>query len=295
MKRKFGKSWLVAGVLALGISAAVPSVTWARERTEAVRYNSLPREVRRTLDDERGNHEVLGIQYVDQDGKLFYRCTVALKNGERNIRIQPGGALLSVEDVREAEAPDFRKSKDDWYRIREERERARDEYWHREDERVRATARDPERVRWDDLPPRVQFALMRESYGVRPDYVVRYRDGNRVIWQTNIPDGPGRVHMVQVSTDGVLLNGAEFTSGGRPLPGDFRIRTVDFEDLPRSVRYTLDHDYRGARIPTITVTTRRGQRLYGVTVQEPRYDRYLVIDEDGEVLSDIKGRDYSGR
>ena len=292
MNGKLRKSWMVAGMLTMGVCAAMPAFTEAREETRSVRYETLPREVLRTLDEERAGRRVLAVQFVVQDGKEFYRCTVALKRGERNIRIQPGGNLLSVEDVREVDVPAFHKAGDDWYHEREQRDVAREEYWKRLDERVRATARDPERVAWDELPPRVQAVFIRVSYGAKVDYIVRYRDGGRVIYQTNIPDGPGRRHMVQATWDGVIVSEAAFTDNGRPIEGDFKARIVEWEDLPRSVKFALDHDYHGARVSHIDFSTHRGQRLYNVTIDEPRHDRFLVIDEDGDVLSNIVGRDF---
>ena len=286
---------IVVGWLMVSLCTALASPAWAREESRAVRYQSLPREVQQTLDEERGEHRILGIQSVVQDDKEFFRCTVELKRGERYIRIQPGGHLLSVEDVREVEVAEIRKSGNNWHREHEDREQARAEYWRRADERVRATVKDPERVMWDALPPRVQALFVRVSYGAKVDYIIRYRDGGRVIYQTNIPDGPGRRHMVQATWDGVIVGEGAFTDDGRPIQGDYKVRTTEWEELPSGVKYTLEHDYRGARISHIDFSTYRGERqykLYNITIDEPRHDRFLVITEDGDVISDIVGRDY---
>ena len=64
-----------------------------------IKYNDLPREVRQTLDKERGRHEVRQINFVRRDNREFYRCILDLRGDDLAIRINPAGKLLSFQEV----------------------------------------------------------------------------------------------------------------------------------------------------------------------------------------------------
>ena len=116
--------WLVSAALALGVSAAVPSIAradygrgyrdadrrWERDRHDHGRYErdfdvnvsirDVPHAVRHTIDDLRRGRRIESVQYVRRDGKYFYRFRVDARGHEDvNFRINPGGRLLSVQEV----------------------------------------------------------------------------------------------------------------------------------------------------------------------------------------------------
>src|SRR5258705_1776384 len=63
-----------------------------------VRYDDLPREVRRTCDDERGRNEIRSIQFVRRDNREFYRVIVDTRGDDLAIRINNVGKLLSIDE-----------------------------------------------------------------------------------------------------------------------------------------------------------------------------------------------------
>ena len=123
-----------SAVLALGLMSAVPSLAnaddrrWDRGRDDwrdrrEVRYDRdyrddhrhysrdfdidvplsrVPRDVLRTVDRETRGRRIESVQYVSRDGKLFYRVRVddpGRHDHDVNIRVQPGGRLLSIEEA----------------------------------------------------------------------------------------------------------------------------------------------------------------------------------------------------
>jgi len=67
---------------------ASPGVLAAeRDREEWVKYEDTPREVKRALDRERGNHEIKRIDHVFRDGREFYRAIIDTKFGEIEIEL----------------------------------------------------------------------------------------------------------------------------------------------------------------------------------------------------------------
>jgi hypothetical protein len=104
------RKWILAGALAFGFAGVVaaPTMSYAkepaaarREYDEEVRYNELPKEVQRTVDKERGKHEVKSFQHVMRDGREFYRAVIDTKGDDKVIRIKPAGELLTEQEARD--------------------------------------------------------------------------------------------------------------------------------------------------------------------------------------------------
>jgi hypothetical protein len=138
-------AWIGSAALALGVSAAVPSLTQAapwRDRDD-VRYREdarfrdrydhrdrdyrdsrvsdrddcrdfdvdvslrdVPRAVLATADCERHGNRIESVQYVRRDGKLFYRVRLddpGPRDRDVNLRIQPGGRLLSIQEAEQCD------------------------------------------------------------------------------------------------------------------------------------------------------------------------------------------------
>src|SRR5438105_2194323 len=148
----------------------------------------------------------------------------------------------------------------------------------REAERVTATAANPEHVDWDKLPASVRATLLRESGGERLDNVARYREKDNVIYQSNIPDGRDRIHMVQLLTDGSIYNEGEFNTTGQKIQEPERPRTIGYQDLPRRLQDVIDREAPTGRIPHVDVATRRDHKLYTVQIDEPNRTRYLTLN-----------------
>jgi len=62
----------------------------------------VPYEVMRTVDCERHGRRIEAVQFVCRDGKEFYRFRIddpGRYDRDVNIRVQPGGRLLSIEEA----------------------------------------------------------------------------------------------------------------------------------------------------------------------------------------------------
>ena len=67
-----------------------------------VPLSRVPRDVLRTVDCETRGRRIESVQYVSRDGKLFYRFRIddpGRYDRDVNIRVQPGGRLLSIEEA----------------------------------------------------------------------------------------------------------------------------------------------------------------------------------------------------
>jgi len=62
----------------------------------------VPYDVMRTVDCERRGRRIEAVQFVRRDGKEFYRFRIddpGWRDRDVNIRVQPGGRLLSIEEA----------------------------------------------------------------------------------------------------------------------------------------------------------------------------------------------------
>lgn len=89
-------------------------VVVVREREEcrdfdvSVSLRDVPPQVLDAVNCERRGHPIESAQYVRRDGKLFYRFRIddadrRGRDNDFNIRVSPGGRLLSIADAE----PDF--------------------------------------------------------------------------------------------------------------------------------------------------------------------------------------------
>ena len=124
---------IAPAALALGLMSAVPSFAKAdsrydRDRREYRDYRDrdyrdyrddrryyydrdidvdiplsrVPGDVLRTVDCERHGRRIEAVQFVRRDGKEFYRFRIddpSWRDRDVNIRVQPGGRLLSIEEA----------------------------------------------------------------------------------------------------------------------------------------------------------------------------------------------------
>jgi hypothetical protein len=200
--------------------------------------------------------------------------------------------LLSVQETSQADLVRYQAEPDKVYREYEDREFRRDKHWQDDFARVTATAQHPDMVRWEDIPPRVRVTFMRESGGVKPDQILRYREHDNIIFQTNIPTGGGRVHMLQVLPNGDIYNEGDFNEHGKVENRDWRPHTVSYGDVPRRVREVVDREGGRGRIIHVDEARRPGGDIYTVEVDEPGdTTRYLTVRDDGKILSDITESD----
>jgi hypothetical protein len=75
---------------------------YTREFDVDVPLSRVPRQALRTAEIESRGRRIESVQYVSRDGKLFYRFRIddpGRFDRDVNIRVQPGGRLLSIEEA----------------------------------------------------------------------------------------------------------------------------------------------------------------------------------------------------
>lgn len=300
MQNRFNYRWLLGGVAAIGLIGTfapqahaqrerrVVVVEYREEESRAIDFRELPRDVRHRLDDLRGDHEVTSIQYVRNNDRAFYRCLVKTRGGYRNIRLGTDGRLVGDDFISAYELEGWHGRGGDkaFFTDWERRQWEEEHYWAREHERVRVSVEHPERIEIDHIPPRVRATFFREAGGEAVTFIVRYRQGEDIIYQTNVSDGPGRTRVIQATPDGHLV-GETTVGAGR---SDLRVRTADYSELPWAVRRTVNRETDGQFIRHVDIAERHDHRIFTVQVDEGHFTRYLTINEEGRILQDVSDR-----
>jgi hypothetical protein len=83
-----------------------------RDFDTEVSLRDVPRAVLDTADCERHGRRIESVQYVRRDGKLFYRVRLddpSPRDRDMNLRIQPGGRLLSIQEAESCDPGYFRR------------------------------------------------------------------------------------------------------------------------------------------------------------------------------------------
>lgn len=227
-----------------------------------VKYEDLPRDVRRTLDRERGNHEVRVIQFVRRDNREFYRCIIDQRGDDLAVRIGPSGKILSMEEV------------DDWAVGRES---ARWDY-----NRERA-------IRFDDVPREVRRTIDRERDG-RPVKQVVYVDRNSHRFYRAVIDDRRGDRIIRVAEDGYLFEEREVPDvavgpGGWDKNRWGHEQPMRYNDLPWEIRTTLDRERRGRDVKEIIYVRRYNSTFYRCIIDTRGEDTAVRISDEGTVLS----------
>ena len=255
---------------------------------EPINYDRVPKSARESIDGIRHKEKVLATFRIRRSGVDYYRATVATRRSERVILVNAEGVIRNIEDIRPDEMKAYKAGQDAWYRDYDDRMIAHERFYVKAAEQVSGTVEHPERVKWEQCPGRVRATLSRESAGETPDYIIRYRDHDKILYQTTIPDSGQKKHLVQVLPDGTIFNEGEFTPTGRVANEDWKSRVIGYDDLPERVRESVNREAPKGRIPRVEVAKRRGHDVYTVDVADRDGMRYLTILEDGKVLADVK-------
>jgi hypothetical protein len=222
-----------------------------------VRFANLPREVQRTIDQERGNREVKKVSEVHRDGRVWYRAIIDERNGDRQLRVAENGKVLTDADIREVrQAGGVLRGSDTNDRDRD-RDRDRDF--------------SGERIAFDRLPGEVKTALGREAGPDKIREVQEYRHRNRTMYRAEITNGD-RTRIVRVDADGRVADEADDTDPGR--------HTVKFRDLPGEVKSAIGSELNSNDIDRVTQITRDGRTYYRAT---DKNGKTITVDERGRV------------
>jgi hypothetical protein len=279
MNLKKTKAWLLSAAMTIGVAGVAPSFAFAadnnRDREEWVKYEDVPREVKKSLDRERGNHEIKRIDRVIRDGKEFYRATIDTKGDDAVIRVSDSGKVLSRQETRDEPV------------ATERRDIATDR---------RDTRNDTTVVRYASLPDRVKETLDRERGNRDIKIVYLTRGADRTYYNAVIDERNGD-RSVRIAEGGKLLSEedireARTASGRYDSTSDIRRGLEDdgervaFDRLPGDVKTTLGREAGQDRVGNVYRYDRRGQTNYEAEVYSPTGTRVVRVNENGRVVSD---------
>jgi hypothetical protein len=215
----------------------------------------LPARVKDALDRERGNRDIKSIYQVNRGGEVFYRALVDERNGDREIRVNESGKILSAEDVREARtASGVRRGSADY---------------------DLSDYRRGDRVDFDRLPGEVKTALGREAGSDRVQDVTRYERNGRSVYRAEVGNR-------DTARTIVVDEGGRVLSGDRGDAADTtNRRSVNFRDLPGEVKSGIGSKVND--VDRVTEYTRGGRTYYQA---EGKNGDHVTVDDRGRVVRD---------
>ena len=299
--------WILSGLLAAGVTGYIPVIynppinktAFAQSRDRdtdgdgvVVKYDDVPREVRRALDRERGNRDVKRIVHVDKDKREYWRAfidgrgendVVVLINRDGEIARRGradiddanfgvkrgnGGAAVTRGDVtRDVGGRDY-YGRGTW-------------------------------VKFNQTPRAVQDALDRERGNADIKQIIRVNNGDETYYRALINDRRGD-RLVVINSRGKLLDESEvgearLARGRYDADDDTRSRVrrdyynegerVDFDRLPGEVKTAIGREAGSDRVREVTVYSGRGgNTIYRAEVSNGDNRRIIRVDENGRVF-----------
>jgi hypothetical protein len=218
-----------------------------------IKLANAPRDVRETIDRERGNRDVKAVYEVRRGNQTFYRAIIDERNGDKMIRVGDSGKLLSDQDVREVRTAGavIRRGVDD----------------------------DGDRVNFDRLPGEVKTAIAREAGSDRVGDVYRYDRRGGSVYEAEVNTG-SRTRVIRVNENGRVVAESDGTAEGR--------RTVSFNDLPGAVKSAIASKVNENQVARVVQVTRGGDTYYRARVEERGRDPYwITVDDRGRETRDF--------
>jgi hypothetical protein len=267
------RKWILTAALALGLTGVMAPSSFAKEREydEQIKYSELPKAVQKTVDKERGKHEVTSFQHVMRDGKEFYRAVIDTKGDDKVIRVQPGGNLLSEQDARDV--PD----KEVVAKVRGggggPGPGARREIRLAQDET------DGEIVDFDRLPGDVKKEIGRLAKSQKIHEVVRYQHRGHPVYRAEVGEGK-YLRYIRVNDSGKMES-----IRGDIDPGN----VVPFDRCPGQVKQKIGALAKSGKVDEVIEYKRGGKTYYQAEVDEKGGDRtfFYTVDADGREVEGL--------
>src|SRR5688572_17741864 len=181
--------WLLAGVIAVGVSGYVPVIynspdntAYAQSRDtdgdgREVKYDSLPRNVQRALDRERNDRDVKKIVHVDKENREYWRAIVDGKGGnDVVVVINKDGEVIRRDRVDDVNVVGADRDND------QRRDRVADS------DVDRAYNGRGTWVKYNQTPRAVQEVLDRERGSAEIKQIVRVSSGDETYYRATIDD-----------------------------------------------------------------------------------------------------------
>ena len=233
------------------------------DRERSVRFDDVPREIKRVIERERDGRPIKQIVYVERNGRAFYRAAIDDRRGDRILRIAEDGYLYE-----EREVPDISVGAGGFDTNR---------FGH---ETVMKHA---------DLPWGVREALDRERKGREVKEILYVRRGAYTFYRCVI-NTRGDDIAVRISDSGRVLSREEVDdiSFGKD-ENDFahaREEWVKFATLPRPAQVAIEHYRRGRDLIKIIRVEYRGHVTYRCSIESRPWPLAIRISEEGRIVGE---------
>lgn len=284
------KTWLLAVVLGFGAAGTfvLPGTTYAqsaktlreREYDDEIKYNDLPKDVKRTVDKERGNHEVKAFYHVQRDGKEFYRAVIDTKGNDQVIRIKPGGELMTEQEARDISDREVSsKARGGTGREARDTRDTRDTRGAKREVRLARDETDGDVVDFDRLPGPVKTEIGRLAKSDKVQEVVKYKHRGNTMYRAEVGQGK-YTRFIRVGENG-QVEGVR----GDIDPGE----VVKFDRLPGPVKTKLGAMAKSGKVDEVIEYRRGGKTYYQAEVDERGGNRtfFYTVDESGREVEGL--------
>jgi len=189
----------------------------------AVKYNTLPGEVKDTLGKEARGHP-MEIYKVSRDGKTNYVAYIDDGEGTHRIRVNSNGDIID-RPVLLSERGDTRDRN-----IRIDNRDTRDDIdARRREDRARYNS-EGERLSFENLPGQVKQTVGQEMGQDKVTDVLKLRRNGRDVYRVEI-EGADRARTIWVDENGKMIKELNDTEEGR--------QRVNFNELPGNVKSAM--------------------------------------------------------
>lgn len=246
---------------------------------KVVRFDDIPDPARRTIKREQGNDRLEKLVVIDHDGRESYRATFSDRNGNRIVRVNRQGELIS-----ETERPDRDRG------ALGNRDNDRGAPGNRDNDRY-SVSRAREKVA--GLPAPVRQTIVRETKGRPIEEVTRVGNGGRTWYVVEMESGrtirvDGRGEVIDDQPK-LLSNYRDDNDRRRSFDRDIddfgRGKNLSFDDLPGPVRQAIGQRTRqGDKVNDVVQIRRDGRTEYMAYVENDNFTRVFRVDERGEFL-----------
>ncbi len=277
------RKWILAGALAFGLTGVVAPMSFAKEPAarrekeydEEVRFNELPKDVQKTVDKERGKHEVKSFQHVMRDGKEFYRAVIDTKGDDKVIRVKPGGELLTEQDARDVSDREVVAKVRGVSRATETGPGP----GARREIRLAQGESDGEILDFDRLPGDVKKEIGRLAKSDKIQEVVKYQHRGHPVYRAEVGSGK-YTRYIRVNEGGKMES-----VRGDIDPGE----VVPFDRCPGQVKQKIGALAKSGRVDEVIEYKRGGKTYYQAEVDEKGGNRsfFYTVDADGREVEGL--------
>jgi len=259
---------LLAAALTLGAFSFTPT-TFAKEKKDdrpqaaesevQVKYASLSKPVKESLDKARGDREIKSIYRVERDGRVFFRATIDFKGADHHFRIAEDGGILgeaATDDTSKPEAPARNTG------IVPPKARP-------------AAVEEGTVVDFNKLSGPAKMGIAGQAKANRIKEVRRIGSGKNEVYKAEVGNDV-RNWLITVDATGKVLSEVEDTDNSKLV--------ASFDSLPGPVKVGVIREARGAKVGKVMQISRAKETYYRIELLTSPEPRWITVNDDGKAV-----------